>query len=67
MTKLPFGVDIDNLIYHKRIFQLAKEKADILLYYSKLLEDGGYTRNITILIMKKVTNVGRFKSPWINY
>ena len=37
MVKLPFGVDINNLIDDIRIFSLKTE--DILLYYSKLLED----------------------------
>ena len=37
MTKLPFGVDINNLIDDIRIFSW--QAADILLYYSKLLED----------------------------
>ena len=37
MIKLPFGVDINNLIDDIRI--LSWQAADILLYYSKLLED----------------------------
>ena len=37
MTKLPVGVDIHNLIEDLRIFSW--EAADILLYYSKLLEN----------------------------
>ena len=36
MIKLPSGVDINNLIDDVRIFSW--EAADILLYYSKLLE-----------------------------
>ena len=36
--RLPSGVDINNLIDDVRIFSW--EAADILLYYSKLLEDG---------------------------
>ena len=37
MIELPPGVDINNLIDDIRI--LSWEAADILLYYSKLLED----------------------------
>ena len=37
MIKLPSGVDINNLIDDIRIFSW--QAADILLYYSKLLED----------------------------
>ena len=37
MSKLPSGVDINNLIDDIRIFSW--QAADILLYYSKLLED----------------------------
>ena len=44
MTKLPFGVDINNLIDDIRIFSW--QAADILLYYSKLLKDSNYKRNI---------------------
>jgi 3'(2'), 5'-bisphosphate nucleotidase len=44
MTKLPFGVDINNLIDDIRIFSW--QAADILLYYSKLLEDSDCKRNI---------------------
>ncbi len=44
MIKLPFGVDIDNLIDDIRI--LSWQAADILLYYSKLLENGDDKRNI---------------------
>ena len=44
MIKLPFGVDINNLIDDIRIFSW--QAADILLYYSKLLEDSDDKRNI---------------------
>ena len=44
MIKLPFGVDINNLIDDIRIFSW--QAADILLYYSKFLEDGNHKRNI---------------------
>ena len=44
MIKLPSGVDINNLIDDVRIFSW--EAADILLYYSKLLEDEDDKRNI---------------------
>ncbi len=44
MIQLPFGVDINNLIHDLRIFSW--EAADILLYYSKLLEDPNYKRSI---------------------
>ena len=44
MIELPSGVDINNLIDDIRIFSW--EAADILLYYSKLLEDSDYKKNI---------------------
>ena len=44
MIKLPSGVDINNLIDDVRI--LSWQAADILLYYSKLLEDADDIRNI---------------------
>ena len=44
MIKLPPGVDINNLIDDIRIFSW--QAADILLYYSKLLEDSDSKRNI---------------------
>ena len=44
MIKLPSGVDINNLIDDLRIFSW--EAADILLYYSKLLEDSNDKENI---------------------
>jgi len=44
MIKLPSGVDINNLIDDIRIFSW--EAADILLYYSKLLEDSHDKKNI---------------------
>ena len=44
MIKLPSGVDINNLIDDIRIFSW--QAADILLYYSKLLEDSDEKNNI---------------------
>ena len=44
MIKLPSGIDINNLIDDIRI--LSWQAADILLYYSKLLEDSDDKRNI---------------------
>ncbi len=44
MIKLPSGVDINNLIDDIRIFSW--QAADILLYYSKLLEDSDDKRKI---------------------
>jgi len=44
MIKLPSGVDINNLIDDIRIFSW--QAADILLYYSKLLEDSDGKSNI---------------------
>ena len=44
MIELPTGVDTNNLIDHIRIFSW--QAADILLYYSKLLENSDYKRNI---------------------
>ena len=44
MIELPAGVDINNLIDDIRIFSW--QAADILLYYSKLLEDSDDKRNI---------------------
>ena len=44
MIKLPAGVDINNLIDDIRIFSW--QAADILLYYSKLLENSDYKKNI---------------------
>ena len=44
MIKLPSGVNINNLIDDVRIFSW--QAADILLYYSKLLEDADDKRNI---------------------
>ena len=40
MVKLPFGLDIHNLIDDLRIFSW--EAADILLYYSRMLKDSNY-------------------------
>ena len=44
MIKLPAGVDINNLIDDIRIFSW--QAADILLYYSKLLENSDHKKNI---------------------
>ena len=44
MIKLPSGVDINHLIDDIRIFSW--QAADILLYYSKLLENSDYKKNI---------------------
>ena len=44
MIKLPLGVDINNLIDDIRIFSW--QAADILLYYSKLLESSDNKKNI---------------------
>ena len=44
MIQLPSGVDINNLIDDIRIYSW--QAADILLYYSKLLEDSDGKRNI---------------------
>ena len=44
MIKLPSGVDINNLICDIRV--LSWKAADILLYYSKLLEDSDEKSNI---------------------
>ena len=44
MIELPSGVDINNLIDDIRIFSW--QAADILLYYSKLLENSDQRRNI---------------------
>ena len=44
MIKLPSGVDINNLIFDIRV--LSWKAADILLYYSKLLEDSDEKSNI---------------------
>ena len=44
MIKLPSGVDINNLIDDIKI--ISWQAADILLYYSKLLEDSDDKKNI---------------------
>ena len=44
MTKLPFGVDINNLIDDLRIFSW--EAADILIYYSRIIKDKNLKSNI---------------------
>ena len=43
MTKLPIGLDINNLIDDLRIF--GWEAADILLNYSKLIKDKSFKSN----------------------
>ena len=43
MIELPSGVDINNLIDDIRIFSW--QAADILLYYSKLLENSNDKKN----------------------
>ncbi len=44
MTKLPFGLDINNLIDDLRI--LSWEAADILIYYSNLIRNPQAQANI---------------------
>ena len=44
MTKLPFGLDINNLIDDLRNFSW--EAADILLYYAQILKDSNNKSNI---------------------
>ena len=44
MIKLPFGVDIDNLIEDLRIFSW--EASEILLFYSKRLKDNNQKKEI---------------------
>ena len=44
MIKLPSDIDINNLIDDIRIFSW--QAADILLYYSRLLENSDYKKNI---------------------
>ena len=44
MSKLPNGVDINNLIDNLRIFSW--EASDYMLYYSQLFKDGNYKSNI---------------------
>ena len=44
MIKLPSGVDINNLIDDIR--NISWQAADILLYYSKMLENSDYKKNI---------------------
>ena len=50
MTKLPFGLDINNLIDDLRI--LSWEAADILIYYSNLIRNP-----------KEITNIMQNKIP----
>ena len=53
MIKLPSGVDINNLIDDIRIFSW--QAADILLYYSKLLENSDDKKIYSkIIIMKMI-------------
>ena len=44
MTKLPFGLDVNNLIGDLRI--LSWEAADILIYYSHLIRNSKKKNNI---------------------
>ena len=44
MIKLPFGVDIDNLIEDLKIFSW--EAAEILLFYSKRIKDNNQRKDI---------------------
>ncbi len=44
MIKLPFGVDIDNLIEDLRIFSW--EAAEVLLFYSKIIKDNKQKKDI---------------------
>ena len=44
MSKLPIGVDINNLINDLRIFSW--EAADILIYYSHIIKDENLKSNI---------------------
>ena len=44
MVKLPINVDIHNLIDDLRIFSW--EAADILIYYSKMLKDSDFKKDI---------------------
>ena len=44
MIKLPFGVDIDNLIEDLRIFSW--EAAEILLFYSKMIKDDNKKKDL---------------------
>ena len=52
MIKLPSGVDINNLIDDIRIFSW--QAADILLYYSKLLENSDDKKIYSKIIMKMI-------------
>ncbi len=44
MIKLPFGVDINNLIHDLRIISL--QASEILLYYSQMLKDSNNKNTI---------------------
>jgi len=52
MIKLPYGVDINNLIDDIRNFSW--QAADILLYYSRLLEDADDKRKYSQILMKMI-------------
>jgi len=52
MIKLPSGVDIYNLIDDIRNFSW--QASDILLYYSKLLEDSDDKTKISKIIMMRI-------------
>ena len=51
MIKLPFGVDINNLIDDLRI--ISWEASEILLYYSKMLED---SNNKSTIIKSRIND-----------
>ena len=51
MTKLPAGVDINNLIDDLKIFSW--EAADILLYYSNLMQDSNFKKDIIKTVKKE--------------
>ena len=59
MIELLSGVDISNLIDDIRI--LSWQAADILLYYSKLLESTDNKRNIVSAINLFINNLNSFK------
>ena len=58
MSKLPIGIDINNLIDDLRI--VSWEASDILLYYSKILKSPGYAKEIikTGKVSEKLNNIG---------
>jgi len=51
MVDLPFGVDINNLIDDLKIFSW--EAADILLYYSNLMQDSNFKKDIIKTVKKE--------------